>query len=112
MSTGDAVVWILALAGVAAFYFAYGILEEFLQKRRHSPKVTKPKPTPSLIENALPDSELAPAIHGYDSPELFRHDTVLQVPEIDNQAAQHERNVHAILAEMNKRERGKHEDSD
>jgi hypothetical protein len=41
MSIGDVVVfWILALPVAAAFYLAYGVVEEIIRKRRPSSRIT------------------------------------------------------------------------
>jgi hypothetical protein len=41
----------------------------------------------------------------HDSPELFRHDALLQMHELRRQVDEHERNIKAILDEIHKRER-------
>jgi hypothetical protein len=104
----DAVVfWILALPAVVAFYLAYGVIEEIIQKRRASRRITEPAPRnsePSTVEPPQRD-DMALAVHGYDTPELFRHDALIQIRHLESEVAKHERNIQAILAEMRKRER-------
>jgi hypothetical protein len=101
------VCWILALACASVFYFAYGVVEEIIQKKRPAPrKIAKPAlrfATP-IIEPPRKD-DMAPAVRGYDTPELFRQDALLHIRRLESEVAKHERNIQTILAEMKKRER-------
>jgi hypothetical protein len=107
MNTRDALVcWILALPAVAAFYFAYGVIEELLRKRRQ-PKLDLLKPLVSA-QPAIEKTEgtdPAPQLHGYDTPELFRRDALLHIGRLDAEVAKHEQNIQNILSEIKKRER-------
>jgi len=51
--------------------------------------------------------KISPAVHGYDTPALFRHDALAHIRQLDSEVAEHERNIQTILAEMGKRERHK-----
>jgi flagellar biosynthesis/type III secretory pathway M-ring protein FliF/YscJ len=107
MSADVVVFWILALPAVVAFYLAYGVVEEIIQKRRANRKVTEPAPRnsePSTVEPQRKD-DVASAVRGYDTPELFRRDALIHIRHLESEAAQHERNIQSILAEMKKRER-------
>lgn len=108
MTAGDVVVcWILPLPAVAAFFLAYGVVEEIIRKQRQSRKT--PEATPRNfsvppIEKA-PEADPAPAAHGYGTPELFRHDVLLHIGQLKRAAAKHERNIQALLAEIKKKAR-------
>jgi hypothetical protein len=82
MNTGHEVVcWILALPAVVAFYLAYGVIEEIIQKRRASRRITEAAARtsePSTVE-PLPKDDMALAVHGYDTPELFRQDALAHI---------------------------------
>ncbi len=98
--------WILALPAVALFCFTYGLVEEFIRKRRRPEQ-----PSEATCSIAQP-SENEPArqfdwpqaAHGYDTPELFRQDALIHIRENERAVAEHERNIQAILAEMKRRE--------
>ena len=107
MSADAVVFWILALPGVAAFYLAYGVVEEIIQKRRPSRRITEPAPRTSEPSTVEPPStnDMAPAVRGYDTPELFRQDALIRIHHLESEVARHERNIQVILAEIKERER-------
>jgi hypothetical protein len=91
MSTGDVVVcWILALPAVVAFYLAYGVVEEIIQ-RRASRKVSELAPRnsePSPVEPPR-KADTSPTVRGYDTPELFRQDTLIHIRHLEGEVAKH-----------------------
>jgi hypothetical protein len=101
------VYWILALPAVGAFFLAYGVVEEIIRKRRTRRKIAEPAPRTSETSTVGPtrNDDAAPAVHGYDTPELFRHDALAHIRQLDAEVAEHERNIQTILTEMKKRER-------
>jgi hypothetical protein len=100
MSTWDvAVYWILALPAVAAFFFACGVVEEIIRKRRKSRKITEPAPRTSEPSTSGPTrkADMPPVVRGYDTPELFRHDALIHIHHLESEVAKHERNIQSIL---------------
>jgi len=82
-----AAIWILALPAVVAFYLAYGVVEEIMQKRRVSRKITEPAPRasePSTVE-PRPKDDMEPAVHGYDTHELFRQDALIHIRHVESE---------------------------
>lgn len=79
-----AAIWILALPAVVAFYLAYGVVEKIIQKRRTPRKITEAAPRtsePSTVE-LLPKDDMPPAVHGCDTPELFRRDALIHIRQL------------------------------
>jgi hypothetical protein len=109
----DAVVcWLLALPAVVAFYLAYGVVEEIIQKRRASRRITRPAPRicePATVQPP-PKDDVAPAVRGYDTPELFRQDALIHIRHLESEVAEHEQNTCVIrsraCAFMHRRLRG------
>src|SRR5574342_122809 len=100
MSVNDAVVcWILALPSVAVFFLAYSVLEDMIKKtwapRRSldQPKLVDAYP-PARVQVIC---EPPPQVRGYDSPALFREDTLIRLREIYRQVSHHELNIQGIL---------------
>jgi hypothetical protein len=101
------VFWILALPAVVAFYLAYGLIEDMIQKdstRKHpleQPKLVHPSPVIPFQS----ESDQTPQFRGYDSSELFREDTLIRLREIHRQVEEHNRNIENNLADMRGRTR-------
>lgn len=81
MGADTVVCWLLASPAVAAFYLAYGVVEEIIRKRRPSQRITELAPRnsePSTVERPQ-KADMPPAVRGYDTPELFRKDALIHI---------------------------------
>ncbi len=110
MDAGDVVgTRIYALPFIIVFFFAYGFAEDAIRKRRpaqQAPQI-KPSAVPEISTEAPHvEKDLPAALHGYDYPELSRHDALLHMSQLEKQVAEHERNIQASLAAIQERKRG------
>jgi hypothetical protein len=91
MSADAVVCWILAWPAVAAFYLAYSVVEQIIQKRRASPRITELAPRTSEPSTVEPPqkSDMPPAVRGYDTPELFWRDALIHIRHLESEVAKH-----------------------
>ncbi|HEU4346122.1 MAG TPA: hypothetical protein VFU31_31615 [Candidatus Binatia bacterium] len=86
MTIAEHIAWLLPiLACASAFFFGYSVLEDLIKARRrkrHTPPHRVINTKPARPNTPAP---VAPAIRGYDTPELFRQDSLRRIQKLQQE---------------------------
>ena len=95
--------WVFTLACVFTFFFSYGMVEDLIRgwlRRLHARKIRETFPSNVSQPYRLSSADAVTTFRGYDTPQLFREDTLIRIKRLKDDIEEHKEKMNEITKQL------------